>query len=157
MLELPPYTYSSVRRQQQEVDTPPPSRGRRTPVPDAAVAGLAEAIASLPYKITKVPSCDVTQNGIPGSVVYPVLRRSQWEAHTSELLALCHEAADRRANKTGVFRGIHHDHAEAERMSLVYICIYMCICVRIYIQISTYMHAYAFEYKQTLAHIYTHI
>jgi len=133
MLELPPYTYSSVRRQQQEVDTPPPSRGRRTPVPDAAVAGLAEAIASLPYKITKVPSCDVTQNGIPGSVVYPVLRRSQWEAHTSELLALCHEAADRRANKTGVFRGIHHDHAEAERMSLVYICIYVCMCVRIYI------------------------
>ena len=73
------------------------------------------------YKITKVPSCLVAQDGIPGSVVYPVLQRSQWEAQTNELLALCHEAAERRANKTGAFRGIHHDHAEAERMSLAFI------------------------------------
>ena len=39
----------------------------------------------------------------------------------AELLVLCHEAAERRANKTGAFRGIHHDHAEAERMSLAFI------------------------------------
>lgn len=48
-------------------------------------------------------------------------QRSHWEAQTSELLALCHEAAERRASKTGAFRGIHHDHAEAERMSLAFI------------------------------------
>ena len=38
------------------------------------MAGLAEAIASLPYKITKVPLCVVTPDGIPASVVYPVLQ-----------------------------------------------------------------------------------
>ena len=76
---------------------------------DHAVAGLAEAHAAMSYKITKVPSCFVTPSGMPGSIVYPILQRSQWEAQTNELLALCHEAAERRALKTGVFRGIHHD------------------------------------------------
>ena len=88
---------------------------------DHAVAGLAEAHAAMSYKIAKVPSCFVTPSGMPGSIVYPILQRSQWEAQTNELLALCHEAAERRALKTGVFRGIHHDHAEAERMSLAFI------------------------------------
>ncbi len=112
-LELPS---KRSRRGKQELNSPPPDHSA-----DAAVAGLAEAIASLAYTISQVPSCFVTPDGIPGSVVYPVLQRSQWEAQTSELLALCHEAAERRANKTGAFRGIHHDHAEAERMSLAFI------------------------------------
>jgi hypothetical protein len=88
---------------------------------DHAVEGLAEARMGLRYSMAKVPSCLLTPDGIPESIVYPVLHRSQWERLISELLVLCHEAAERRALKTGVFRGIHHDHAEAERMSLAFI------------------------------------
>ena len=117
IIELPK---ASVRGQISTVDTPPTCRAP-APAVDHAVEGLAEARASLKYNIAKVPSCYVTPDGIPGSVVYPVLHRSQWERSTSELLALCHEAAERRAQKTGAFRGIHHDHAEAERMSLAFI------------------------------------
>ena len=67
---------------------------RCAPVQDAVEAGLAQVIASLPCKISKVPSCTVTRDGIPGSLVYPVLQ-SQWELHTSEILVLCHEAVER--------------------------------------------------------------
>jgi len=97
----------------------------RPPAPekliDHAVEGLAEARMGLRYSMAKVPSCLLTPDAIPDSIVYPVLHRSQWERLISELLVLCHEAAERRALKTGVFRGIHHDHAEAERMSLAFI------------------------------------
>ncbi len=72
MIQLP-------RHEIANCESPPPA----PPCTDAAVEGLAEAAASLSYRIECVPSCCVTPDGIEGSVVYPVLKRSQWEALTS--------------------------------------------------------------------------
>jgi hypothetical protein len=127
VIQVPETSTVSQKSGQKSVDTPDTlsTDACRAPAPekliDHAVEGLAEARMALRYSMAKVPSCLLTPHGIDESIVYPVLHRSQWERLISELLVLCHEAAERRALKTGVFRGIHHDHAEAERMSLAFI------------------------------------
>ena len=70
----------------------------------------------------RVPPCTVTREGIPGSVVHPVLDREEWERLTSELLIVAKTAAHRRANVSGALHGLRRDHAaEAELMSMKYI------------------------------------
>jgi len=42
--------------------------------------------------------------GEQGSILCPAFKREIWESATGELLHLCHEAADRRSEKTGALR-----------------------------------------------------
>ena len=77
-----------------------------------------------------------------GSYLEEVVNRAGWVSSVAEIVGLSHEAACRRARKTGkifwvtltakicavklvvcpgCFHGIHHDHAEAERLSFAFI------------------------------------
>eukprot|EP00292_Cryptomonas_paramecium_P011023 CAMPEP_0113697520 /NCGR_PEP_ID=MMETSP0038_2-20120614/22181_1 /TAXON_ID=2898 /ORGANISM="Cryptomonas paramecium" /LENGTH=326 /DNA_ID=CAMNT_0000620543 /DNA_START=45 /DNA_END=1021 /DNA_ORIENTATION=- /assembly_acc=CAM_ASM_000170 len=74
------------------------------------------------YDFSLVPNClTCIETGLQESVLEEVVGRAHWVASVAELIGLSHEAADRRAKKTGSFHGIHHDHAEAERLSFSFV------------------------------------
>jgi len=89
--------------------------------PSLYIKDMHAKLPTLHYSMADVPNCRITSDGIEGSVVHLAFERELWEGVIEELWALCHEAAERRGNKTGAFHGIHHEHAEAERISLSFL------------------------------------
>jgi len=103
-----------------------PTTPRMRPTADA---GETIAGAHMLYDMATVPSCSVTANRVSGSMVCRMLPPEedpeQWAASLApELVALCHEAANRRSKSTGAFtgaEGIHDAHAKDERVSPNYV------------------------------------
>ena len=107
-----------------EIEIPStPTTPRMRPTTDA---GETIAGVHMLYDMSTVPSCSVTANRVSGSVVSRMLPPEDdpepWAASLApELVALCHEAANRRSKITGAFQGIHHAHAKDERVSPNYV------------------------------------
>jgi hypothetical protein len=105
-----------------------PTTPRMRPTTDA---GETIAGVHMLYDMATVPSCSVTANRVSGSVVCRMLPPEDdpepWAASLApELVALCHEAANRRSKITGAFRGTHHAHAKDERVSPNYVLDRLC-------------------------------
>jgi len=78
-------------------------------------------ISPVPYDFSMVPNCVSSDEGLQASILEEIVTRAEWTSAVAELVGLSHEAAGRRARKTGSFRGIHHNNAEAERLSFSFI------------------------------------